>query len=203
MTAVKRIGLYGGTFDPFHNAHLALARLARDHLALDELRILPAGAPWQKAGKIVATPAQRAEMVALAIAGEPGLTLEDHEVRQPGPTYTIETVRALQAAADGAGQPADWFYVMGQDQYARLHTWRDWRELLALVTLAVAAREGEYPAAGAEVAAQAHRLVELPLPAMPVSASEIRRRAARGEQIADMVPPAVAGYIDRTHLYRS
>ena len=201
---MKRIGLYGGTFDPFHNAHLALARLARDHLALDELRLLPAGAPWQKAGRVVATPAQRAEMVALGIAGEPGLVLEAHELQHAGPTYTVDTVRALQArAAAAGGGPADWFYVMGQDQYARLHTWHEWRGLLALVTLAVAAREGERPAAGAEVAAQAHRLVELPLPAMPVSASEIRRRVARGERIADMVPPAVAGYIDRTHLYRS
>lgn len=200
---MKRIGLYGGTFDPFHNAHLALARLARDHLGLDELRILPAGAPWQKVGRVVATPAQRAEMVALAIAGERGLALEPHELRQPGPTYTVDTVRALQAREAAAGGPAEWFYVMGQDQYARLETWREWRTLLALVTLAVAARAGERPAAGAEVAAQPHRLVELPLPAMPVSSSDVRARLARGGPIVDMVPPPVAGYIDRTHLYRS
>lgn len=202
---MKRIGLYGGTFDPFHNAHLALARLARDHLGLDELRILPAGAPWQKAGRVVATPRQRAEMAALAIAGEPGLALEDFEVRQAGPTYAIDTVRALQAreAGGGADGGAEWFYVMGQDQYAHLHSWREWRALLGLVTLAVAAREGQQPAAGAEVAAFPHRQVDLPLPDMPVSASEIRARVARGAPYADMVPPAVAGYIDRTHLYRS
>ena len=125
--------------------------------------------------------------------------LFERVIRRNGPTYTLDTMQALRAAHPAAR----WFIVIGQDQYARLHTWRDWRDLLARVTLAVAAREGEKPAAGAEVAEHAHRLVELPLPAMPVSASDVRRRVARGERIADMVPPAVAGYIDRTHLYRS
>ena len=93
--------------------------------------------------------------------------------------------------------------MLGQDQYAKLHTWHRWRELLPLVTFAVAARQGEGPQPGAEVAASPHRAVELPLPPMDLSSSDVRARIARGEPIDGMVPAAVASYIDRNHLYRS
>jgi len=195
---LKKIGLYGGSFDPPHNAHLALARLARDHLQLDELRVMPAGRPWQKQHRALASPEHRAEMVRLAIAGEPRLVLEEAELRHPGPNYTIDTLRKLQAE-----QPADWTLVLGQDQYASLHTWRDWRELLGMATLAVAGRAGEPPLAGAQITAVPHRLVVLPLPPMALSSSDVRDRIARGLDIAGLVPPAVASYIDQNHLYRS
>jgi nicotinate-nucleotide adenylyltransferase len=194
----RRIGLYGGSFDPVHNAHVALARLARDDLSLDELRVVPSGRPWQKQDRVLASPEHRAAMLALAIEGEPKLHLETCELRRPGPHYTIDTLHVLQAQEAG-----DWFLVIGQDQYAQLHTWHRWQELLPLVTFAVAAREGQGVRAGAEVAARPHRVIELPLPPMPVSSSDLRARIARGETIAGMVPAAVASYIDRNHLYRS
>jgi nicotinate-nucleotide adenylyltransferase len=195
---MTRIGLYGGSFDPPHNAHLALARLARDHLMLDELRVMPAGKPWQKQHRVLASPEHRAQMVKLAIAGEPKLKLEEAELRHAGPNYTIDTLRELQAE-----QPGEWFLVLGQDQYAQLHTWREWRELLGLVTLAVAGRAGEPPAASPQIAALPHRIVVLPLPPMAVSSSDVRDRVAQGLDTSGLVPPAVASYIDQNHLYRS
>jgi nicotinate-nucleotide adenylyltransferase len=192
---VSRIGLLGGSFDPPHAAHLALARAALEHLPLDEVRWLPAGLQWQKAREPAAAEHRKA-MVAQAIAGEPRFVLDDRELRRAGPTYTIDTVRELQA-----GEPAQWFLILGQDQYGNLHTWRDWPELLSRVTLAVAARDGVAPTPSSAVAAVPHRVVTLPMPRTDVSATEIRRRAARGEPLGDVVPAAVARYIDLHRLY--
>jgi nicotinate-nucleotide adenylyltransferase len=195
---LKRIGLYGGSFDPVHHAHLALARTALEHLALDQLRWIPAGDPWQKSRKL-APAADRAAMVALAIADEPRFVLDRCEIERPGPSFTLDTVRDVKSRHAEAAQ---WFLVVGQDQYGQLTTWRGWRELLGEVTLAVAARAGVEPTPSAALAAQPHRAVTLPLPCIDISSSEVRRRVAVREGIADMVPAAVASYIDRHHLYR-
>lgn len=191
----RRIGLFGGTFDPPHNAHLALARLALAELALDELRWIPAGQPYQKA-RAITPAAQREAMVREAIAGEPRFVLERCELERSGPSYTIDTVRELQAREPGAR----WFLLIGQDQYAGLPSWRDWRELLARVSLAVAQRPGAAAPADAEL--RAVPVAALALPPMDVSATVIRARAAAGAPITDLVPPGVASYIDRHHLYR-
>jgi nicotinate-nucleotide adenylyltransferase len=193
---VKRIGLFGGTFDPPQLAHLALARAALDALKLDELRWIPTGNPWQKT-RTITEAVHREAMVQLAIAGEPRFTLERGELQRSGPSVTLDTVRELQRR-DG---PAHWVWVMGRDQYVNLHTWRGWRELLQRVTLAVADRPGITAQVDAEVAAHPHTMV--PLPPMPISATDIRARVSRGESISGLVPEAVAGYIARHHLYRS
>ncbi|HWH81503.1 MAG TPA: nicotinate-nucleotide adenylyltransferase [Burkholderiaceae bacterium] len=193
--AVPRIGVFGGSFDPVHNAHLALARLALTELRLDELLWVPAGRPWQKDRPI--TPAvHREAMVRLAIAGEPRFALCRLEIERDGPSFTVDTVRALQAARPGA----DWHLVIGQDQYARLHTWERWQELLGRVTLAVANRPDAPLSADPQVLAEPHAAVALPM--MDVSSTDIRERIAHGEGIAALVPPAVARYIARHHLYR-
>ena len=195
MKSPKRIGLFGGTFDPVHNAHLALAHAALTHLQLDELRWIPAGQPWQK-DREIAPAADREAMVELAIQGEPRFMLERSELQRNGPSYTLDTVRELQA-----GEPqAQWYLVIGQDQYAGLHTWRGWQELLERVTLAVANRPGASASADPEVMRLAHRPIALPM--MDVSSTEIRRRIAAGQGIDDLVPAAVARYIDQHHLYR-
>jgi len=193
-TSARRIGLLGGTFDPVHNAHVALACVALDTLALDQLRWVPAGEPWQKSRQI-SSAAHRIAMLDLAIAGEPRFAIERCEIERSGPSYTIDTVRELQRREPGA----QWCLILGQDQFTNLHTWHDWKQLLARVTLAVAARPGAAPAADAQVEGRSYQV--LPMPRMDVSASAIRERVARGEPIDELVPPAVAGYIARHGLY--
>ena len=192
---MKRIALFGGSFDPVHRAHLALAGVALSQLELDELRWVPAGRQWQKHRDL--TPGlHRAAMLRLAIAGEPRFTLEDSELRRSGASYTYDTVRELQAAEPDA----TWFLIIGQDQYAGLHTWVRWRDLLQRVTLAVANRPGVVPDANPQVQALPHRAV--PLPMMDISSTDIRRRVAQGLDVDDLVPAPVARYIAQHALYR-
>lgn len=190
-----RLGLFGGSFDPVHDAHLALARLALSELHLDRVLWIPAGQPWQKQRRL-SPAADREAMLRLAIAGEPRFALDRRELLRQGPSYTLDTVRELQAEQPGA----QLVLLIGQDQYAGLHTWAGWQELLARVTLAVANRPGPLPAVDAEVLRQPHRV--LPLPMLDIAATDIRARVARGERIDHLVPPEVARYIDQHGLYR-
>ena len=196
---MKRIGLFGGSFDPVHNAHVALARLALAELKLDELRWVPAGQPWQKARAI--TPAvHRESMVRLAIEGVPRFVLERCELERSGPSYTLDTVRTLQARVQDQEREAQWFLVIGQDQYAAFHTWHGWQELLGRITLAIANRPDAPLAAAPRVLQVPHAAVSLPM--MDVSSTDIRERIHAGLAITDLVPPAVARYIDHHHLYQ-
>jgi len=192
---MKRVGLFGGSFDPVHNAHVALARLALEQLELDEVRWIPVGHPWQKSRRL-SDGADREAMVRLAVAGEPRFVVDRSELRRRGVSYTLDTVRELAAAEPDSA----WVLILGQDQYEGLHTWRDWRELVARVTLAIANRPDVVAANNPQIANVPHQLVQLPM--MDVSSTEVRRRVAAGESIASLVPPPVASYIERRHLYR-
>jgi len=191
---LKRVGLFGGSFDPVHNAHLALARTALEQLELDELRWIPVGVPWQKSRRLAGA-ADREAMVRLAIEGEPRFVVDRSELRRRGVSFTLDTVRELAAA----GPANERVLIIGQDQYASLHTWRDWRELLGLVTLAIANRPGALPTVDPQVAQAAHQAVLLPM--MDISSTEVRRRVAAGQSIAGLVPEPVARYIERHRLY--
>ena len=196
VSGARRVGVFGGTFDPVHNAHVALAHAALGELGLDEVRWVPAGRPWQKE-RAVTAPEHREAMVRLAISGEPRFVLERIELQREGPSFTLDTIKALAAA-----QPAtQWFLIIGHDQYARLHTWVDWQSLLGRVVLAVANRPGPAPAVHADVLRFPHRVV--PLSMLDISSTDIRRRVAAGEDITPLVPPEVARYIDLHRLYRA
>jgi nicotinate-nucleotide adenylyltransferase len=194
--APRRVGLFGGSFDPVHNAHVALARAALAELHLDEVRWIPAGQAWQKERPLTDA-AHREAMLRLALRGEPRFLLDRIEIERAGPSYTLDTVRTLAAA-----QPqAQWFLIIGQDQYTGLHTWNGWQQLLDRVTLAVANRPGEVRTVHEDVRRFSHRVV--PLPMLDISATEVRRRVAAGDDITALVPPEVARYIDSHRLYRA
>ncbi len=191
----RRVGLLGGTFDPVHTAHVALARAALTGLQLDEVRWIPAGRPWQKGD--ITDAVHREAMVRLAIAGEPRFTVDRIEIERQGASYTLDTVRALQQREPGT----EWVLLIGQDQYAGLHTWGNWPDLLARVTLAVANRPGVPAAVHPTVLAHPHRAV--PLAMLDISSTDIRARAAAGQDISQLVPPKVARYIEKHQLYES
>jgi nicotinate-nucleotide adenylyltransferase len=195
----RRIGVYGGSFDPPHLAHLALARVARDTLALDELRLMTAGQPWQKAGVLRAPAAAREAMLQLLVAQEPGLMLDPRELQREGPSYTVDTLRELAAEQPGA----ELFLVVGADQFDKLDTWREADEISRLATLAVAARAGQAIRTPTSWADSGRAWRELPLPRIDITSTEVRRRIAAGDPIAPLVGEAVAGYIDQHQLYRA
>jgi nicotinate-nucleotide adenylyltransferase len=195
---LKRIGLLGGSFDPIHVAHIALARTALRALDLERVELIPAAAPWQR-GALRATPTQRCEMIRLAIVDEPGLVLNTSEIDRGGPTYTIDTVRGLPR-----GQRYVW--LLGADQLANFCTWRDWAAIADRVDLAAAVRPGtplEIPAdLERQLRAQGRRVETLPFREMPVSASDIRDRLAHDLPVDDLLDEPVYRYIRAHHLYR-
>lgn len=187
-----KLGVYGGAFDPPHNAHVALARAAIAQLALDELRIFPTGHAWHKSRDL--TPAQdRVSMARLAFRDVANAVVDDRETKRTGATYTIDTLRELRQETPGA----QLFLLMGEDQLVAFTTWREWQEIQRLATLCVARRESAVTkAAQAGVA-----FTPLQLPSMPESATEIRSLVADGEDVSSLVPPAVASYIADHKLY--
>ncbi|MEO7392139.1 MAG: nicotinate-nucleotide adenylyltransferase [Ramlibacter sp.] len=197
MTA--RLGVFGGAFDPPHRAHVALARAAVDQLQLDELRIFPTGQAWHKAQPLT-PPEHRLAMARIAFDGEPRAVIDDRELHRPGPTYTVDTLRQLKVE-----QPAaDLYLVMGEDQAISFTRWREWEDILGLATLCMAARPIGGKAAGSAgrpLPFQA-RFRLLSLPPMSESATDIRQRVAASEGIEHLVPPGVASYIERHHLYQ-
>jgi nicotinate-nucleotide adenylyltransferase len=206
--------LYGGTFDPVHNGHLAVARHARDVLAA-EVHLMPAADPPHK-GPTHASAEQRAAMLALALDDEPGLRVDRRELLREGPSYTIDTLRDLRAEI---GPRAPVALLVGADSFLDLPTWKSWRELFGYAHFVVAERprnglEGHLPAAlsqqvrerWADTPADLHRcpagrVLRLQQPLRPESASDIRRRIRAGEPWQDRLSPAVAAYIMRNGLY--
>lgn len=210
---------YGGSFDPVHNGHLAIARAARDRLHA-EVALLPARDPPHKDGTH-ASAEQRACMLELAIDGEPGLRVDRRELERDGPSYTVDTLAGLRAEL-GAGAPIAW--LIGADSLLQLHTWHRWRELFDLAHIVAVQRPGaevdaarlriDAPAVLADIgqrwlppdalAGSPHGgFALLPLPALrPESSTELRRRIRDGGHWRDWLPERVAAYIVRRGLYR-
>ncbi|MEP6633813.1 MAG: nicotinate-nucleotide adenylyltransferase [Luteimonas sp.] len=205
---------YGGTFDPVHNGHLAIACAARDALRC-AVRVMPAADPPHRALP-GADAAQRAAMVELAIADEPDLRIDRRELTRGGRSYSIDTLRELRSAY---GADAPLALLIGADSLAGLPTWKDWRVLFELAHFVVADRSGvaSDQAHGQELAdelagrwtsdfqalfeAPAGLVFDLKQPLHPESATEIRRRIAAGKPWRDQVPAAVADFIERNGLY--
>lgn len=178
------LGVLGGTFDPVHNAHLAMARAALEHLRLERVLWMPTGSPKYRAPARTPAP-HRVAMLRLAIAGEPRYAIDERELDPAHSGYTVDTLRSLGGRA---------VLILGADQYAKLETWHRWREVLELADIAVCARPG-WPLRDGRA-----RLV--PMAPLDISASDIRARLARGEDVSALLPPGVLEYIRRHGLYR-
>lgn len=183
--------IFGGTFDPIHNAHLAMARAARDEFALRRILFVPASSPPHKRDVKLASWEDRARMAELACAGNPGFEVSRIE-RDATPSYTILTVERL--LADGLGPLA---FLIGADAFAELRTWRRWQDLVRLVEFIVVTRPGS-----AYDAPEGAAVFELGGLDLPVSSSEVRERLARGDEQVP-VPGPVLRYIRDHGLYRS
>ena len=205
--------LYGGTFDPVHEGHLAIARSARDALEAT-VHLMPAADPPHRAPP-GASAHDRVEMLRLALRGEPGLALDLRELGREGRSWTVDTLRALRADVGSAAPVA---LLVGADSFAGLPQWKEWEALFGLTHFVVASRDGtpleDLPAALARVlegrrAASARALREAPAgqvwclrqPLHPQSASDIRARIAGGRPWRHLVPDAVAAYIQAHGLY--
>jgi len=186
-----RLAIFGGTFDPIHEAHLAIARRAADHFRLDRVLLVPAAHPPHKAGVTHAPYEDRVRMVELACSGEPLFEvsrLEEGAAR----SYSIDTIEKVQARL-AAGD--ELFFIIGADAFAEIRSWHRWKDVARAVTFLVLSRPGHAYQTPRPVRAERLDRVEL-----HVSSSDIRRILAAGGRPAE-VPPAVMDYIERHGLY--
>jgi len=186
---VRPIGVLGGTFDPVHNAHLAMGRAALGAFDLQRLLWIPTGTPPYRRPPVAAA-AHRVAMLRLALAGEPRYAIDERELAPQASGYSVDTLSALRTEL---GERTPLVLLMGADQYAQSATWHRWQDILRLCRIAVFARPG------CALGAPPPEIV--PMAPLAISASEIRARLGRGEAVADLLPPAVLTYIQRHHLY--
>lgn len=200
---MKQIGLMGGTFNPIHNAHLAMAAAALEQMSLDEIWFMPSKNPPHKSSRDIVSEDLRSDMIRLAIQGAPQYIFSDFELRHEGTTYTAETLKRLQQE-----YPADRFYfLMGGDSFFQLETWYHPEQIMKLTTILAFSRNGETDRQMQVRADElAHRYEAnirlLSMEEMPVSSSLIRDRVQNGQPVGALVPPAVEEYIRTNHLYK-
>lgn len=197
-----RLGIYGGSFDPVHLGHLVLARACQQHAGLDEVWFTPTALQPLKQHGAHATTAERVEMLEIALRSEPRWRVCRLEIERGGVSYTVDTLRQLTEELPDTVL----FFLMGADAVHDVPHWREPQEIFRLAAPLVVRRAGEaepdFVSLRALCAAnkQPH-LIEMP--AVDASSTEIRRRAAAGEPLGDLVPAAVATYIERHQLYRA
>jgi nicotinate-nucleotide adenylyltransferase len=213
-----RLGIFGGTFDPVHIAHLRCAEEARETLALDRVLFIPAATPPHKRHRPVAPAQHRLAMLRLAIAGNRAFRVSAMELERSGPSYSVDTLRRLRAELPAR---ADLVFLLGLDAFREIHTWKEHRALFGLADFAIFARPGYrlrslralLPVASrSEFCYGRTRLTLehksgsqvrfLDLTALDISASAIRKRVARAQSVRYLVPLPVERYIARHRLYR-
>jgi len=214
---LARVAVLGGSFNPIHYGHLLLADDVLEQLALDRVLFVPAGSPPHKPAGLLAPAPHRYEMVRRAIADHPRFEVSDIELRRPGYSYTVDTLRALTAGGD------EIFYIVGSETFLDLLTWREPRMIAALARLVIIPRAGSvFDTEGAAAQKVLHEIgVEggfvhaggAPPPprgvlivhatSLPLSASDLRRRVREGRSLVYRVPPAVIAYVHEHGLYRA
>jgi nicotinate-nucleotide adenylyltransferase len=201
-TGKQRIGVFGGAFDPPHHAHVALARAAIRQFDLDSLHVIPTGYAWHKARALSAAE-HRLAMARLAFQDEPKVIVDERELQRAGPTFTIDTLQALQTEHP----QATLHLFMGADQFAAFRQWHRWQDILDIAIICIAARADSAWATGQFDAYPGYssRLAMLEMPQLPVSATQIRQRiasrAVSTDELAQLVSEPVARYISLHRLY--
>ena len=214
----RRVGILGGTFDPVHNGHLAIAEAVRQALALSSILFVPAFLPPHKPTYTISAFPHRAAMLELAVAGHPGFSVSRLEAEREGPSYSIDTLRALRVLL---GPEAELFFITGMDAFAEIHTWKANRELLDHASFVVIGRPDHcQQSCGQTVAAnfpgytfvEAHgrwqgepgqgAIYPVAMAPIKVSSTEIREAIRQGRSVRELVPTSVADYIETQGLYR-
>jgi len=185
---LKKIGIYGGSFDPIHHGHLILAREAREDLDLEKVILVPAAVSPLKRRAAAASGDMRLKMLRAAIEGEEGFAIDDCELRRPPPSWTIDTVVEIGKRETDS----EIYLLIGEDTVATLDRWRRFDELKEMVRFVVLDRTGSQTLCN-------YRIVRRKI---DISATDIRKRVARGQSIHYLVPPAVEEIIQREKLYR-
>ena len=197
------VGILGGTFDPIHIGHLMLAEAVRGEYDLDQVLFIPAAQPPHKLGHRISPAEDRYMMTVLATCSNPAFEVSDIEMRREGPSYSVDTVRALLRASGG---DTEFFFIAGTDIIREIHTWERIEELLSICPFIAASRPGCRPDVertrrilGDLGVRQIHLLNT---PELEISSTDIRERVARGDSIRYIVPPEVEQYIYKKGLYR-
>jgi nicotinate-nucleotide adenylyltransferase len=198
-----KIGVFGGTFDPVHRAHIAVAEAARDALKLDKVLLVPAGKPMARPVLPLAPAKDRVAMLRLAIEGKPGLEVSTIEIDRPGPTYTVDSITQLRNSAIGT----DIYFILGNDSLAQLTAWKDPAQLISMCRLVAVPRPGCEPpdltTMGEKIPGISKNVIFLKEPNFDVSATEIRERISAGKPITELVTAPVADYIKKHKLYQT
>jgi len=222
LLGLTRVGLLGGSFNPVHNGHLAIARQTQDLLGFDQILFIPTGDPPHKPVGTLASAKDRYEMVRLAIASDPTFAVSTVEINRPGKSYTLDTIRALRQQY---GPGTSLFFLIGLDAFLDFPSWREPATLLTLCSFVVISRPGisfqsltritllpaipKEPLGDLDEGRRSRLDVPLPhqqlicvhLPPTPVSASDIRNRVRQSQPVANLLPPSVESYIIQHHLY--
>jgi nicotinate-nucleotide adenylyltransferase len=196
-----KIGVLGGTFDPVHVAHIAMAEKAREALELDEVLLVPAGQPMYKVNRAITPAMHRVAMLQLAVKGKPGLAVSAMELDRPGPSYTVDSIAQLRKYEPGS----EIYFILGSDSLAQLPDWREPARLVAMCRLVALARTG-YPRPDmkkleGKVPGINKKVIFLDWQDIDVSATDIREKVSQGKSVDGLVPRPVAEYIKKHKLY--
>jgi nicotinate-nucleotide adenylyltransferase len=190
----------GGTFDPIHHGHLVAASEAASRFALDEVVFVPTGQPWQKQERVVSPAEHRYLMAVIATASNPRFTVSRVDIDRQGPTYTVDTLRALKE--EHPGDP-ELFFVTGADAMLEIFAWKDADDVLELAHFIAATRPGyDIPAFEQEAPTRHPHVSVMTVPALAISSTDVRRRVKEGRPIRYLLPEGVKSYIEKVGLYR-
>jgi len=200
---MEQVGILGGTFDPIHYGHLAIAEEVRYVLGLSRVYLIPSAHQPLKPGH-AATPHQRMEMVCRACSDNPALIPSDRELQRPPPSFTIDTLRDLSAELHASGNHTKLWFILGADSAMSLPQWRDPHTILDLARLAIVVRPGttlDIHALEKDVPGIAARSITVAGPRLDIASSMLRQRIAEGRPVRYQIPDAVLEYIVQQKLY--